>query len=441
LSGSHGDLKRLFDTILTNATKLCRASFGALFLCEADAFRIVAQHNAPRAYAELRRREPLVRGRFLLRAAETKQVVQIADVREDVASNPADKDAAAFAKVSGVRTLLEVPMLKDRKVVGAIVIYRQEVRTFNDREIELLKSFADQAVIAIENARLLNELRQRTTDLSQRTTDLTEALEQQTATSEVLQVVSSSPDDLDAVFAAMLEKAVRICEATFGSIYLWKDGGVVLVATHRNTPAAFLEIQRLSKYVRPRNPKSIAARVLETKSVLHVADLAADQDYERRSPPAVAAVELGGVRTLLAVPMLKDNEVIGAFTVYRHEVRPFTQKQIALVTNFAAQALIAIENARLLHELRQSLEQQTATADVLRVISGSQGHLEPVFAAMLENAAHLCDAKFGNIFRWDGEALRLVATHNTPPAFAEARARTPLRPNQANPIWSLIGNA
>jgi two-component system, NtrC family, sensor kinase len=138
LSGSHGDLNRLFDAILSNATKLCQATFGALFLCEADAFRIVAQHNAPRAYAELRRREPLVRGRPLLRVAETKQAIQIADVREHVASNPSDKDAVAFAKVSGVRTLLMVPMLKDGKVVGAIVIYRQEVRTFNDREIELL---------------------------------------------------------------------------------------------------------------------------------------------------------------------------------------------------------------------------------------------------------------------------------------------------------------
>ena len=243
LSGSHGDLNRLFDTILTNATKLCQATFGALFLCEADAFRIVAQHNAPPAYAELRQREPLVRGRPLLRTAETKQLVHIADLREYVASNPDDKDVAAFAKLSGVRTVVVVPMLKDAEVVGAIVNYRQEVRAFNDREIELLKSFAAQAVIAIENARLFNELRQRTTDLS-------EALEQQTATSEVLRVISSSPGDLQPVFETMLANAVRICDAKWGNIHRWDgdalhllDGAQYTARLRRNT-WAFTELSR-----------------------------------------------------------------------------------------------------------------------------------------------------------------------------------------------------
>ena len=278
LSGSNGDLNRLFDTILTNATKLCQANFGSLFLCEADAFRIVAQHNAPRAFAELRRREPLVRGRPLLRVAETKQVVQIADVREHVASNQADKDAVAFAKVSGVRTLLMVPMLKDGEVVGAIVIYRQEVRTFNDREIELLRSFAAQAVIAIENARLLNELRG--------------ALERQTATSEVLQVISGSPGDLEPVFAAMLESAVRTCGAKFGNIYRVEGDGLCNVATH-NTPTAFAEALRGSPYFSP-GPNNPVRRMMQTKTIVHVLDVAASEAYTEREPIAVASVELGG---------------------------------------------------------------------------------------------------------------------------------------------------
>src|SRR6516225_2442231 len=192
LSGSHGDLNHLFDTILANATNLCQANFGTLSLSEGDAFRIVAMHNVPPGLAELRRREPLVRAGPLLRIAETKRLLHIADSTEYVASHPTDSDAAAFAKLTGVRTILVVPMLKDDDVVGAIVIYRKEVRRFDDREIALIKDFAAQAVIAIENARLLNELRQRTEDLSRRTTDLAETLEQQTATSEVLKVISSS---------------------------------------------------------------------------------------------------------------------------------------------------------------------------------------------------------------------------------------------------------
>ena len=208
---------------------------------------------------------------------------------------------------------------------------------------------AAQAVIAIENARLLNELRQRTTDLTERTADLTEALEQQTATSEVLQVISSSPGDLQPVFATMLEKAVRLCDATFGTIYRWDGDALRLIATH-NVPPAFADDRTLSLISAG---TSASGRMVTTKAVVHVADLVAHQAYAERNPLTVAGVELGGVRTFLAVPMLKEDELIGSFALYRQEVRPFTDKQIALVTNFAAQAVIAIENTRLLNELRE----------------------------------------------------------------------------------------
>jgi adenylate cyclase len=349
LSRSHGDLNRLFDTILSNATKLCQAHFGTLFLCEADAFRIVAQHNAPPAYAEFRRREPLVRAQPLLRMAETKQLVHIADVREYVASNPADKDAATFAKLSGVRTVFIVPMLKDGEVVGAIVIYRREVRAFSDREIELLKNFAAQAVIAIENTRLLNELRQRTADL-------TESLEQQTATADVLRIISSSPGELTPVFQAMLENATRICDAKFGSLWLATDGGFRLAATH-GLPATVLRHQIPVGVVIHPGPTLALARAASGRETVHIADLRTDVAYLDGEPVARAGVELGQIRTLLMVPMLREREVAGAFAIFRQEVRPFTDRQIALVTNFAAQAVIAIENTRLLNELRERTEE------------------------------------------------------------------------------------
>jgi class 3 adenylate cyclase len=267
-------------------------------------------------------------------------------------------------------------------------------------------------------------------------------LERQAATSEVLEVISGSPGDLQPVFAAMLENAVRICDAAFGKIYRWDGEALHMLAAH-NTPAAFAEARRSL----PARPTSLMRRMVETKTVAHVADLPASEDYIAGNPGAVAAVELGGVRSFLAVPMLKENELIGSFSLYRQEVRPFTEKQIALVTNFAAQAVIAIENARLLNELRQrttdlteALEQQTATSEVLQVISSSSGLLEEVFASMLEKAVRICDAAFGNIYRWDGTSLHLVANHNTPPAWVEYRKQEPYRADNPFAIARMINS-
>ena len=240
----------------------------------------------------------------------------------------------------------------------------------------------------------------------------------------------------------MLEKAVRICDATFGNIYRWDGEALHLVAT-RNTPPAFAEARsRLT--LRP-GSTSLIGRMLATKAVVHISDIAATQAYEQRVPETVAAVEVGGVRTILGVPMLNEGELIGSFTLYRQELRPFTDKQIALVTNFAAQAVIAIENARLLNELRQrtsdlaeALEQQRATSDLLQVISGSPGHLEPVFQSMLQNAVRICGANFGNMFLYEDDAFRTIAMHNAPEAYARARMGGPFHPPSESALGRIV---
>src|SRR5262245_45050728 len=268
--------------------------------------------------------------------------------------------------------------------------------------------------------------------LEARTRELADAREQQTATAEVLRIISSSPGDLQPVFETILANATRLCEANFGNMYL-RDGKTFQLGAAHNTPLALVEERRR---VPLRGPYSaLLARMFERKQVVHLADLSVEQAYLKRNPATVAAVELGGVRTVLWVPMLKEDEMIGFLSIYRQIVRPFTDKQIELIKSFAAQAVIAIENTGLLNELRQrtddlteSLEQQTATSEVLRVISSSPGELEPVFQAMLENATRICEAKFGTLYLYDGDAFRAEAFHNAPPAFVEARKRQPVRP-------------
>ena len=278
-----------------------------------------------------------------------------------------------------------------------MVIYHQEVRPFTDKQIELLQNFASQAVIAIENARLLNELQQ--------------SLDRQIATSEVLGVISSSPGDLRPVFETILENATRICEAKFGNLFLY-DRGIFRTVARHNAPPAYAAAGMQVAIQPP--PDTALGQLARTKQVVQVADVSAEPGYIRRDPRFVAGVELAGMRTLLAVPMLKENELAGSINIYRQSVRPFTEKQIALVQNFAGQAVIAIENARLLSELKESLKQQTATADVLRIISSSPGELEPVFQAILKSAIRICEAKFGHMVLADGDLFRLAAEADTP---------------------------
>ena len=417
ISSSTGDLEPVFGTILEKAVRYCDANFGTLFLYEKDQTSLVAAHNMPTAFSEAHRRRPgAVPGGPVETAMRTRRTVHIPDLAATQSYRERHPRAVDAVELGSVRTTVAVPMLKDDEPVGVIAIHRPEVRPFTDKQIDLLANFAAQAVIAIENARLLNELQQRTTDL-------TEALEQQTATSEVLQVISGSAGDVEPVFATMLEKAVRICDASFGNIYRWDGRALHLVATH-DTPPAFAEAR--SRLTLHPGSNSLIGRVLATKAVVHIADVAATQAYEQRVPETVAAVELGGVRTILGVPMHHEGELIGSFTLYRKEVRPFTDKQVALVTNFAAQAVIAIENARLLNELRQrtndlserttdlteALEQQTATSEVLKVISSSPGDLQPVFEAMLDKAVRICRANAASLFLYEGGILRRAARHS-----------------------------
>ena len=347
ISTSPGELEPVFQAMLENATRICEAKFGTLFRFDGKVFHPAAQVGTPQKLFEFyRKRGPFLPepGTQLDRVMLTRQVNHTADYAAETTPGTA-------ARLGGARSTVAVPMLKDDELVGAIVIYRQEVRPFTDKQIELVKNFAAQAVIAIENTRLLNELR--------------ELLEQQTATSEVLKVISSSPGDLQPVFWAMLENAIRICEAKFGVLFLYDEEAFHAAAFHRASQA-YTEARRQPILVRDLHPDVPLVRLTRTKQVIHIADVRTEKSYIERDPEFSKLVDVAGGRTLVLVPMLKDNQLVGTFAIYRQEVRPFTDKQIELVQNFAAQAVIAIENTRLLNELRQRTDDLTESLESLR---------------------------------------------------------------------------
>ena len=400
IASSPGALQPVFQVILRNATRICEAKFANLALVEGRELRVVAMYGAPRAFEDLRRREPAIPigNSPMGRLFETKRMIHFPDL---AATEPFA--SSAVAKLAGARSLVAVPMFKEDELIGALAIYRQEVRPFTEKQIELVTNFAAQAVIAIENTRLLNELRQRTDDL-------TESLNQQTATSQVLGVIASSPGDLTPVFRVMLENATRLCDAKFGTLFFFENGNVRIGALTGVSEAIAKDFYNTAG--RSPIPGSTVDRLLRDKRPLLSPDLLAEPAMSK-SP-----VFRAGGRSYLGVPLLKDGEVIGAFGIYRKEVRPFADKQVALIVSFANQAVIAIENTRLLNELRQrtddlseALEQQTATSEVLGVISSSPGELQAVFDTMLERATCICEAKFGNLFLREGDAFRAVALH------------------------------
>ena len=413
INRSPGDLAPVFEVVLDKALRLCDAAFGNLHTFDGEYFNKVATRGMPAALSDINRTR-VIPGMARFRIVQGESVVQIADLADDMMYRSGHPARRALVDVAGARTQILVALRNEETLLGVIMIYRQEVRLFSERQVALLRSLAAQAVIAMENARLITEQR--------------EALEQQTATAEVLQVINASPGELAPVFGAMLEKAMRLCEAAFGVLWTY-DGACLHVAANRGEPGLPEEVVGTAFSV-DRETEGASGRLLRGEPVVHIPDVLDDQAYTSGSSPLRRLLVESGGRTLLGVPLWKEGVFLGYFAIYRREVRPFADKQIALLLNFAAQAVIAMENARLITEQREALEQQTATAEVLQVINASPGNLAPVFDAILDKAHSLCGASLGTLMTFDGELVHSMATHGLPEEFAAVSAQ-PFHPGPA----------